>query len=409
MGIARGIGVLAGTVVILGIGIYGPVTLLGPLPAATVSRVALEEPVPATPPALPTTGASAVTLSAGEPFGAAGEPAAVPMSSITKTITALVVLDRHPLGAESAGETVPITSDDYLTYLDYQRAGTRTVSVYTADEWTEREMLQAMLLGSSNNHADTLARWAFGSVDDYVAAANAWLAGQGLAGTVVADATGLSDRSVGTAADLARLTALALETPAVASILAEPVTGLPSRRGVTNTTTYLPESGVIGVSRSYTDAAGICLQFGLDVQVEGSDEPFRVYGAFLGQPDWETLEAGMLSLVESARAGVSASPILEEGTPVVTLTTAWGDSAKGIAGLSAEAVRWGRATPTIVVDTDAVATAGAGSRIGSIRLDDGSGVEQSVSLKLESSLHDPGVFWRLSHPGTVVRALFDSL
>ncbi|MET4638579.1 hypothetical protein [Mycetocola sp. 2940] len=409
MGLARGIGVFAGTVVILGLGVYGPATLLGPLPAASVSRVALTEPEPATPPALPTTGASAVALSPTEaPLASAGAVEALPMASITKTITALVVLDRHPLADGEAGQTVPITSDDYLSYIDYQQAGTRTVTVYTADAWTEREMLQAMLLGSSNNHADTLARWAFGSVEDYVAAANTWLAEQGLADTVVVDSTGLSDGSVGTAADLARLSALALEDPAIASVLSEPVTGLPSRRGIVNTTTYLAESGVVGISRSYTDAAGICFQFGLDIPVEGSAEPFRVYGAFLGQPDWDTLDAGMTALVASAQAGVSALPVIAEGTPVVTFTSAWGDSAQGIAGLSAEAVRWGPVTPEITVDTDPVSTAGAGTKVGTVLVDDGSGTERSVTLKLDKALHGPGVFWRLSHPVVVVGALIDS-
>jgi D-alanyl-D-alanine carboxypeptidase (penicillin-binding protein 5/6) len=409
VGVARGIGIFAGTVVILGVGVYGPATLLGPLPAASVSQMALNDPEPATPPALPTDGASAITLSAtGAPFATAGSAEPLPMASITKTITALVILDKHPIAEDSPGQTVPITSADYLSYIDYQEAGTRTVSVYTADSWTQREMFQAMLLGSSNNHADSLARWAFGSVDDYVAAANTWLAEQGLADTVVVDATGLSDESAGSAADLARLSALALETPAIATVLSEPVTGLPSRRGVTNTTTYMPESGVIGISRSYTDAAGICLQFGLEVQVEGAGEPLRVYGAFLGQPDWDALDAGMLALVKSAKAGVSALPVIEEGTPVVTFTSAWGDSARGIAGLSASAVRWGPATPEVTVDTDPVTTAGAGTKVGSILVDDGSGTERTVSLKLDSSLHDPGVFWRLSHPGIVFGALIGS-
>lgn len=410
MGVARGIGILAGTVVILGLGAYGPATLLGPLPAASVTRIALEEPPAAVPPALPATGSSAITDSAtSAPMATAGAPEAVPMAGITKTITALVVLDRHPLGEADAGETVPITSDDYLSYIDYQKAGKRTVSVFTDDAWSEREMLQALLLGSSNNHADTLARWAYGSVEDYVAAANAWLGENGMTGTVVVDATGLSDASVGTAADLARLSALALNDPVISAVLAEPVSGLPSRRGISNTTTYLPESGVTGISRSYTDAAGICLLFALDVVPEGAAEPFRIFGAFLRQPDWDTLESGVLALVDSAKAGVSPLPAIAEGTPVVEFTTEWGQTATGIAGLSPARMRWGQVTPEITVDADPVTIAGAGATVGRIHVDDGAGEDRSVTLKLDSSLHDPGVLWRLSHPVPVIGALLDSL
>jgi D-alanyl-D-alanine carboxypeptidase (penicillin-binding protein 5/6) len=361
----------------------------------------------AVPPVLPADGATAITEGADlAPLAVAGETAAVPMAGITKTITALVVLDAKPLADGEPGGIVPITTDDYLSYLDYRDGGTRTVTVYTADEWTERGMLQALLLGSSNNHADTLARWAFGSVDAYVEAANAWLDENGMTGTTVVDATGLDEKSVGTATDLARLAALALNDSAVSSVLSEPVTGLPSRRGITNTTTYLPEQQVVGVSRSYTDAAGICLLFAGDVSVEG--ESYRFYGAFLRQPDWETLERGVTAVMESARAGVTPTPVLAEGSPVVTFTTPWGESADGVSGASPARLRWGAATPEIDVQADDVSSAGTGAKVGSITVVDGS-VSAKTSLTLNRALTDPGVFWRLSHPVPVIGSLIDSL
>ena len=408
MGVARGFGIFAGTLIILGAGIYGPATLVGPLPAASVTNLPASSPdALAVPPVLPATGATAVLESVDlAPIAVAGESAPVPMAGITKIITALVVLDAKPLAEGEPGGTVPITSDDYLSYLDYRDAGTRTVTVYTEDQWTEREMLQAMLLGSSNNHADAFARWAFGSTEAYVDAANAWLDENGMTDTTVVDATGLDQGSVGTAADLAHLAALALTDPAISSVLAEPVTGLPSRRGVTNTTTYLPEQQVVGISRSYTDAAGICLLFAGDVSVEG--ESYRFYGAFLGQPDWETLESGVVALMDSARAGVTPTPVLAESSPVVTFTTQWGESANGVSGASPARLRWGAAAPAIEVSTDRVASAGTGTKVGSITIVDGS-TSAKTSLTLDRALTDPGVFWRLSHPVPVISALIDSL
>jgi D-alanyl-D-alanine carboxypeptidase (penicillin-binding protein 5/6) len=335
-----------------------------------------------------------------------GETGAVPMAGITKVITALVVLDAKPLVEDQPGGTVPITSEDYLSYLDYRNAGTRTVTVYTEDQWTEREMLQAMLLGSSNNHAETLARWAFGSTEAYVDAANAWLDEKEMPDTTVVDATGLNEKSVGTASDLSRLAALALAEPAIASVLAEPVTGLPSRRGISNTTTYLPEQQVTGISRSYTDAAGICLLFAGDVVVEG--ESYRFYGAFLKQPDWETLEASVIAVMESARAGVTPTPVLPEGSPVVTFSTGWGETANGVSGASPARLRWGAVAPEIDVNTEPVSSAGTGAKVGSITVVDGTS-SAKTSLTLDRALTDPGVFWRLSHPIPVIGSLIDSL
>lgn len=185
MGVARVAGIIAGTAVILGIGLYGPATLLAPLPEATLSEVPLALEDAASPPALPTEGASALTAGAeAEPFATAGDDDALPMAGIAKVVTALVVLDSKPMNADDDGENVPITSADFLMYNDYKDSGARVVTVYTADTWSERAVLQAMLLGSSNNHSDTLAAWAFGSVDEYVTAANAWLAEHGLTGKI---------------------------------------------------------------------------------------------------------------------------------------------------------------------------------------------------------------------------------
>ena len=81
------------------------------------------------------------------------------------------------------------------------------MQVSPGEQWTERDVVRAVLLASSNNHADTLVRWAFGGVDPYVEAANAWLAEAGFTATRVDDATGLSGDNVGTAEELARLAA----------------------------------------------------------------------------------------------------------------------------------------------------------------------------------------------------------
>jgi len=408
MGVGRVIGIAAGTVVILAVGAYGPATLLGPLPPSAVT--VLDTPRPATapvPPTMPTHGASAVTETAdAAPFAVAGDTAPLPLAGIAKTITALVVLDEHPLAPEADGVTVPITSDDYLSYLDYQKAGARTVTVYTEDAWSLRGMLQALLLGSSNNHADTLARWSFGSVDGYVAAANAWLRQNGMTQTTVVDATGLGDGNVGTASDLSRLAAIALSNETIASLLSEPVTGLASRRGIENTTSYLPDQGVTGISLSYTDAAGLCLLFGGTVEVEG--EPYRFFGAILREPDWDALDTDVTALMASARAGVTMSPVIAEGTPLVTIRTAWGDTAQGVAGPSSVRPRWVRAPLTLTPSIAPFSETTAGGTIGTVTADDGS--EQTpVSIRADKRVADPGPLWRLANPVPVIGALIDSV
>ena len=423
----RLVGILVGTVVILAVGVYGPATLLGPLPAVTATKVVPDDSVTApTPPTLSTNGASAIavltattstasgTTSTGTdstgtavppPIASAGSTAALPMASIAKVVTALVVLDAKPIVAGESGPIVTLTTADFQSYLDYDKAGARSVAVFADEQWTELELLQALLLGSSNNHADSVARWAFGSVDAYLVAANSWLAENGLTGTAVVDATGLHDASAGTATDLAHLAGLAATDPVVSAMLASPASALANRRGVENTTSYLPEEGITGISRSYTDAAGVCFLFTAEVSDGASS--FTFSGAYLGEPTYDALTADLTALMASARAGVGALPVLAAGDAYATFESAWGDEASAVVGVSRTRYAWQAATPeAATVTLKDFATARTGANVGQVRLTV-AGEELSAALKLNEGIADPGPGWRLLHPIVMITALIE--
>ena len=156
--------------------------------------------------------------------------------------------------------------------------------------------MRAVLLASSNNHADTLARWAFGGVDAYVEAANAWLAEQGFTATRVADATGLSGDNVGTADELARLAALVLADPELAAMLDDPGAGPARRAQRARPRRPRPATtDVRAITRSYTDQAGLCFVFTADgAGAEASRAARTASSARCSlMPDYETLDAGV--------------------------------------------------------------------------------------------------------------------
>ena len=426
----RFVGVLVGTVVILGFGVYGPATLLGPLPVVTAVTVVPAATTAAnTPPVLSAHGASAIsvlaattsdgsgTISTGTtgsdstdraisaPIAVAGTSGALPMASIAKVVTALVVLDEKPIGLGETGPVVSLTATDFQSYLDYDKAGARSVAVFADEQWTELELLQALLLASSNNHADTLARWAFGSVDAYVVAANAWLADNHLTGTAVVDATGLHEASAGTATDLAHLAGLAATDPIVSAMLASPASVLANRRGVENTTSFLPEEGITGISRSYTDAAGVCFLFTAEVSDGASRYSFS--GAFIGEPTYDALTADLTALMASARAGVGAMPVLAAGDVYATFTSAWGDEASAVVGVSRTRYAWQAATPEdAAVTLQDFTTRRTGAQVGEVRLTV-AGEKLSAALKLDEAIADPGPGWRLLHPIVMITALLN--
>src|SRR5690606_11040347 len=105
----------------------------------------------------------------------------VPMASITKLVTALVVLDAHPIAAGEAGPEVTMTPSDVSIYRTYDNLGASVAPVRAGEVYTQFELLQIMLIDSAGNYAVSLVNWGFGSEAAFVDAARTWLAEQGLA------------------------------------------------------------------------------------------------------------------------------------------------------------------------------------------------------------------------------------
>ena len=413
----RAVVIVVGVFVILGLGLYGPATLVGPLPTATASvSETPAQSAAAAAPTMPSTGASAIVADVATPvFASGGLTEAVPMGGVAKIITALVVLDAKPLAAGAQGPTITVSKADVDGLQKYQAESARTVGVTQGETWTQRQMLQAMLLGSSNNHADTLARWAYGSVDDFLAAADAWLAARDLTGITLVDATGLDENDMGTASDLARVSALAFSEPSIAETMAEDDVTVPGNRRVDNLAAYQAELGYTGVSRSYTDQAGVCYLFALEVPVSADPaaasgtEPgtAMLYGAFIREPDWDTLDADLAALAASAAGTVTQTPVVTEGQTFVTYTTPWGDTANGVAMATESRLLWVTSPLTYTIDAEPLATGAKGQHVGSVTVTTPDG-DVNVLLELDSRIGDPGPLWRLMNPVPVITAFIDS-
>lgn len=388
------------TLLILAAGAYFPAVLLAPLPTVSheIVRTATAE-SEAMGPALPTEGASAVALDAGSIPVAAGDSSPVPMAAIAKVITALVVLAEHPLQPGRSGPNIPVTDEDYQSYLTYSSEGTRAIQVVPGDTWTEREALHAMLIASSNNHAEMLARWSFGSLDGYLDAAADWLRNHGLTDISVADATGLDPATVGTASDLARLAAIGMADPFIAQAVG--LDGSSTTRGTEfeNTIGYRPGDGITGISRSYTDQAGVCLLFAVTMDVGGVQTP--VYGAFVSEPSFDQLEADMDEFLESAASRLKNYPVIEAGTVVAKFTAPWGATATGLAKDSITAVGWGAGTADAKIRLTDFTTARPGQKVGTATVSFTEG-EESTPVLLEGAITEPGPIWRMLHPGIML-------
>lgn len=132
----------------------------------------------------------------------------LPIASLTKLMTAMVVLDaRQPLD-----EMIEVIADD----RDTDRFSTSHLPV--GARLARRELLQLALMASENRAAAALARTYPGGFDAYVEAANRKAKALGMVDTTFADGTGLSASNVSTAHDLARMAAAASRNPMIAEM-----------------------------------------------------------------------------------------------------------------------------------------------------------------------------------------------
>jgi D-alanyl-D-alanine carboxypeptidase (penicillin-binding protein 5/6) len=409
----RVIGIVVGALAILGIGVYGPAMLLAPLPQVDVrlepaATVASE--VPAL--VLPDLGASALAVvdedGQAETIAVAGDPAAVPIGGAAKLVTLLATLESLPLSAGANGPSIPIGPDDYTDYLRYSAEGSRTLPVLPGQAWSQRDVVRAILIASSNNHADTLVRWAFGGVDPYVEAANEWLAGQGFTATRVDDATGLSEDNVGTAEELARLAAMVLADPELAAILDDPGAAPLGSRIVPDTVERSTVDGVRAVSRSFTDQGGLSYVFTTEVPAaEGADGPTTLTGAMLLMPDYETLDPAVEAAVASAATASTPIDVIVEGTPYGYVEAAWGDRAELVASVGRTDAAWGSSPGEASVTVEPFATAPDGREVGRVAVATATG-ELASPLRLRGDIRDPGPMWRLTNPGPVIDAFLSA-
>src|SRR5205823_15056875 len=151
----------------------------------------------------------------------------LPMWSIAKVMTALLVLDDHPLKKDEQGPTLTVTAADVALYQQEKADKQSVVAVTAGEQLTEYQALQALLIPSGNNIGDLLANWDAGSVGAFVDRMNSKARTLHLARTTYADTSGASEQSASTPTDLTRLALVAAANPVLLQIVAQPQAELP--------------------------------------------------------------------------------------------------------------------------------------------------------------------------------------
>ncbi len=178
-----------------------------------------------------------------------------PIASITKLMTAMVVLDSKP----DLDEEIRVSEED----LDMLKGTHSRLSVGTT--FTRREMLNLALMSSENRAASALARYYPGGKAAAVAAMNAKARELGMTNTTFRDPTGLNSQNVSTARDLVKMVSAARNYKLIHQFTTTASRIMEAKRGrelLFNNTNPLVKSNSweIGLSKTgFINEAGRCL------------------------------------------------------------------------------------------------------------------------------------------------------
>jgi serine-type D-Ala-D-Ala carboxypeptidase (penicillin-binding protein 5/6) len=410
----RRIGVWSGVVAVLlllggGAGGYVAWALNAALPEPVVTSGAPAAPVTSLATlALPEGGVSSIVVSGAEEYFAASASDAGawaagdtnerrPMASITKLITALVVLDRVPLtGPDDLGPTLTFSEADNDLYDAYYVRGATIAPMPTGSSMALRDALGVMLIPSACNYAEVIARWAFGSQAAFLAAARDWLAANGMSNTTIVEPTGLDPANTSTAGDLLTLGRLAAENPVVSMISESSSLTVAGAGHVSSTNGLLGQHGVTGLKTGTLGVGTANLLYTARLDV-GLGEPLSVMGLRLGGATQDAVAAETIALFDSIRAGFRTVDLAAEGDEVGTVTTAWGSSARLVVADDAEMRVWSDTPVTVTLDARTPTSWTEGAAAGTLTWTAGPNTAEAP-VAFAGEIEPPDDWWRLTHP-----------
>jgi D-alanyl-D-alanine carboxypeptidase (penicillin-binding protein 5/6) len=254
-----------------------------------------------------------------------------PIASLTKMMTAWVVLHHLPLTGSETGPCEVMNTSDVDLYNEDVELDLSGVKIVAGERLCERTLLRGMLVHSAGDYAQLLAALTGMRTATFVVAMNQDARALKLDSTHYTDVTGLSQGDRSTAENQATMAAALMnDEPVVQSIVDLSEVSLPVAGIVSSYTPYVGQANVVGVKSGFTNAAGGCDVMAMDDRIgtavittyavvlgEHSDNPLGTAGL-----DALTLSHSIRTLM--ARVGTISGPQLRwigPTTDVVTTTT----------------------------------------------------------------------------------------
>ena len=323
-----------------------------------------------------------------------GDQRPIATASIAKVITALCVLQKHPLKVGEQGPVLTMDETDYNLYRTTIANDGSNIPVYIGQEMTLYQGIQALMIPSANNIADSLAIWAFGSLEEYQKYASNFVAKAGMNSTVIgSDASGLDVATRSTATDLIKLGLLAQKNPVIMEIAGQKQADFPGAMQIANYNKTLGEEGITGLKTGNNSENPGGLLFTQERLVAG--KKLQVVGVVLGAQD---LPEALRYATKLARTTPQAFELFSiQQSTVGTAKTAWGGETSIRTADKRSFLRYKSQPVKRTYTFHAPNEIKKGTILG--RMIYQSGVKEfGTDLEAAADIPDPSLKWRLTRP-----------
>jgi len=345
---------------------------------------------------------AAVGLSNGTILVSHGQQTPKPTASVAKLITALAVLKKYPLNIGQSGPTITINSTYYGYYTKYLAGQGSIVPVYLGEKLTEYQMLEAMLIPSGDNIADSLAAWAYGSLANYDHFANNYVKQLGLDQTTVAgDASGYLPTTTSTANNLIKLGSYIMANPVLVSINKMATVDVPNVGIMKNYDSLLGEDGIIGIKTGNSNQAGGVFLGAAQTTV--NNRPVTLLTAVMGASGLNEALSDTVPLVISLENDFAQTTLVSAGEVLGEFKEPWGGiiQIKAKNNMTVYALK-GQSIKTTIHINSLTIPSKAGTLIGTITSQANEFNSQKTDdLVLGQSTTRPSITWRLLNPTKV--------
>lgn len=395
--IVRRIKIWTPLVVLLAV-IFAIVQAVRPLPAASLALTAedtytfggkLDLPWPGQ-------GQSAIEVDGVGLVGTDGVQAPKPIASVTKIMTAYVILQDHPLKGAEGG---PSITADQQAEDDSKKPDESTAAMRKGQQFTERQTLEMLMIPSGNNVARLLARWDSDN-KTFVGKMNAAAKKLGMTKTTYTDPSGLDSTTVSTAVDQLKLAKAAMHNPVFREVVGMGVAHIPGLDKPIYTTNDLLVKGigVIGLKTGSSTPAGGDLVWAATKVVGGKTQ--TIYGAVLNQHAPGILDHSLKlalsnseKLISKIQDSLTTATIVKKGEVVGYVDDQLGGKTPVVATQNMTAVGWpGLKTRLTLGDGGQTVPheAKAGTVVGRLTVGDDSSRSVNIPVALQKDLTEPG-------------------